>query len=408
MKILLVCLGDFRAPPGTRQTLRLAKALTDAGNECLVLIEGDLETLRFVSASERSYELEVDRYGFVGPFLDRRTHARVADFNPDIVHCYEPRTAPLSASLQLSQRHNASLCVRFADDDEHLAREAGGSGIRGQLGRPLMLGLGTVLPRRWPYKHPWLYKRMLARAAGFDAITPALAAAINNRYGVKCRSILPAMPEQEAPRPQQHLRQRLGLPPSGQLVVYTGSVYRPQLPDFELLLRGFCLLAKRNPEVQLVHTGRIAARYEEERLRALTGSGLDRTHFLGFLEDPSDVNALLAEASVLVQPGPPTEFNRLRLPAKVPDYLLAGRPVVTFAAGFGELLEDRVDAVLTRSGEPEELGEALAWVLADPQRAEALGEAGRRCALSLFDPASIASQTLDYYKGSLEADRVRT
>ena len=326
----------------------------------------------------------------------------VAEFGPDLVHCYEPRTAPLSASLQLSRQEGAALCVRFADDDESLAREAGGSGLRGRLGRPAMLAAGTLFPRFWPYKHPLLYRRMVRRATGFDAIVPTLAEAVSERYGVECESILPAIPLQDPPRPKQDLRERLGLP-SGPIVLYTGSVYRAQYPDLDLLLRGFRHLAERNPEAQLVHTGRIADRYEPDRLRALTGAGAERTHFLGFLEDYEDVQGLLAGAAVLVQPGAPTDFNRLRLPAKVHDYLLAGRPTVTFAVGFGELLSDRVDAVLTQGGEPEELASAIEWVLADEARAEGVGAAGRERALELFDPVAIVAQTAAYYERAIAA-----
>src|SRR5258707_2085311 len=48
MKVLLVCLADFRAP-GARQTLRLAEALSAAGAQCMVLIEGDPEPIRFAT-----------------------------------------------------------------------------------------------------------------------------------------------------------------------------------------------------------------------------------------------------------------------------------------------------------------------------------------------------------------------
>lgn len=398
MKVLLVCLADFRAP-GARQTLRLAQALSDAGHRCLVLIEGDLETLRF--ASERELGLDVDRFDFTGPFIDRRTRVRVGEFNPNLIHCYEPRTAPLSASLQLSRRERAPLCVRFADDDESLAKDAGGTGLRGRLGRPAMLAAGTLFPRRWPYKHPLLYRRMLIRAGGFDAITPALAEEVSRRYGVPCEGILPAIPREDPPARRDGLRSRLGLP-EGPLVLYTGSVYRAQYPDLEMLLRAFCDIANREPQAQLVHTGRIAPRYDLDRLREMAGQGADRVHFLGFLEDPRDVSALLAEAAVLVQPGAPTDFNRLRLPAKVHDYLLAGRPTVTFAAGFGGLLHDRQDVVLTHGDDPGELAEAVAWVLADASRADRIGRVGRQRALSLFDPAAIAAQTVEYYQRAIE------
>ncbi len=398
MKVLLVCLADFRAP-GARQTLRLAEALTAAGARCTVLVEGDPETIRF--ATDRGSEVEVHRYGFSGPLVDRRTRALAAELEPDLVHCYEPRTAPLSASLQLARLHRAALCVRFADDDESLAKEAGGSGLRGRLGRPAMLAAGTVFPRRWPYKHPLLYRRMVARASGFDAIVPTLAQAVGERYGVECESILPAIPAADPPRPQAGLRSRLGLPEAGPLVLYTGSVYRAQYPDLELLLRAFARVAETHPGAQLVHTGRIAPRYGLDGLRAIAGNGADRLHFLGFLEDPGDVQALMAEAAVLVQPGAPTDFNRLRLPAKVHDYLLAERPTVTFGVGFGELLHDRGDAVLTGGGDPDELATAIGWVLDDPARAEEIGRRGRARALELFDPETIARQTLAYYERSL-------
>lgn len=402
MNVLLVCLADFRAP-GARQTLRLAEALTDAGQPCMVLIEGDPGTVRF--ATDRRSEIEVHEYGFSGPVVNRRTRELVERFGPDVVHCYEPRTAPLSASLQLSRHNGAALCVRFADDDESLAKEAGGSGLRGRLGRPAMLAAGTLFPRLWPYKHPLLYRRMVSRASGFDVIVPTLAQAVSERYGIECETILPAIPRQDPPRRQDGLRERLGLPEAGPLVLYTGSVYRAQYPDLEVLLRAFAQIAESDPEAHLVHTGRIAPRYETDQLRAMTGAGAERVHFLGFLEEPADLQALLAEAAVLVQPGSPTDFNRLRLPAKVHDYMLAGRPTVSFGVGFGELLHDREDAVLTQTGEPAELAEAVQWVLADRGRAEEIGRRGRERALELFDPQTIAAETIAFYERAISASR---
>jgi glycosyltransferase involved in cell wall biosynthesis len=398
MNVLLICLADFRAP-GARQTLRLADALSAAGQRCMVMIEGDPSTVRF--ARHDGSDVEAHGYDFSGPLVNRRTRSLAASFGPDVVHCYEPRTAPLSASLQLARRQRAALCVRFADDDESLAKEAGGSGLRGRLGRPAMLAAGTLFPRRWPYKHPLLYRQMVARSSGFDAIVPTLAAAVSERYGVECESILPAIPAEQPPLPEPGLRGRLGLPDAGPLVLYTGSVYRAQYPDLELLLRAFAEVANVHPDAQLVHTGRIAPRYNLDQLREITGRGAERTHFLGFLEDPADLQALQAEAAVLVQPGAPTDFNRLRLPAKVHDYLLTGRPTISFAVGFGELLHDREDAVLTQGGDPAELAGAIEWVLADDDRSGALGRRGRERALELFDPAAIAAQTIAYYERAL-------
>lgn len=401
MRIVFCCLGDFMGPPGTRQILLLARALQEAGHQCLVLLEGDPGTVRLISAEEVG-KVPIGSYRFRGPLLSPETRKQACAFRPDLVHCYEPRTAPLVAALAIARQQGIPLCVRFADDDETLRREAGGSGLRGALGRPMMLAVGTAFPNRWPFQHPLHHRRMLSTAAGYDAITPVLAAEVSRRYGVQCESILPALPAQPPDRrPTNNVRARLRLPASGPLVLYAGSVFRAQFEDFALLLRAFDAVAKRWPEAILVHTGRLAPRYREPDMRALAGAGAERVHFLGFLEDPADLRALMAEASVLVQPGAPTEFNRLRLPAKVHDYLLAGRPMVTFAVGFGELLKDREDAVLTHSGSPDELASAIEWVLIDPARADAVGKAGRHRALELFAPDEIARQTVAYYERAI-------
>lgn len=406
MRVAFCCLGDFEAPPGPRQTLLLARALQTAGHECLILVENDPDTIRTVAGGAGG--VAIGRYRFVGPRLSRETRVRVAAFRPEIVHCYEPRTAPLAAALELSRAETIPLCVRFADDDEMLRQAAGGSGLRGTVGRPLLLAAGTVLPNRWPYKHPIHHRRMLRRAHGYDAITPALATEVSRRYGIRCEAILPAVPPSPADLPGvDGLRSKLGLRASGPLIVYTGSVFRAHYDDFRILLRAFAIVASRHHDASLVHTGRVADRYHMSELLALTGGGAGRTHFLGFLDDPADLHALQGEAAVLVQPGAPTEFNRLRLPAKVHDYLMVGRPVVTFEVGFGELLQDRRDAVLTRTDEPRELAEAIEWVLADQQRARMLGEAGRRRALRLFAPHEIAEQTVAYYKRAREMQAPR-
>lgn len=395
MRIVFLCLGDFEAPPGARQILQLARALDGAGHECLVLVEGDPATVRLAGGDTSG--IEVGAYRFTGPLLTRETVARVTAFAPDVVHCYEPRTAPLAASLELSRRLEVPLCVRFADDDELLYREAGGSGWRGRIGRPALLAAGTLLPNRWPYKHPVHHRRMLARATGYDAITPALAAEVSRRYGVDCQGILPALSPEPPVAPRDDLRERYGFEAEAPIVLYTGSVFRAHYADFEILLRAFGDVVARRPDALLVHTGQFADRYREASLREAAGAGGPRIRFLGFLDQLEDLGALMAEAAVLVQPGAPSDFNRLRLPAKVHDYLLTGRPTVTFAVGFGELIEDHVHAALTRTADPGELATAIGWVLDDRARADAMGREGRKRALELFAPRVAVEQTLALY-----------
>src|SRR3954447_16963341 len=41
LRVLFVCLGDFHAPPGVRQTYAFARALADAGLQTGILVQGD-------------------------------------------------------------------------------------------------------------------------------------------------------------------------------------------------------------------------------------------------------------------------------------------------------------------------------------------------------------------------------
>lgn len=401
MRILFVCLGDFRGPPGPRQMLILAHSLRALGHECALLVEGDPRSIE--SVPERPDGVLVDGFRFRLGALTAETWSRVEAFQPDLVHCYEPRTGPLRAALSISRRCSVPLFVRFADDDELLYREALGAGVR-RLGRPLLMAAALLRPAIWPYKHPVWHRRMRRDAAAYDAIVPALAELMADRLCAPCRPILPAMPlSPGAAVPDRHLVKELGLPAGATVIAYTGSVFRPHFPDFELLLRAFDEIATRIPDAYLVHTGRIATRYSADDLARRCGAGRDRAHFLGYVDDGAAVEELLMEASVLAQPGAPSDFNRYRLPAKLQDYMLSGTPMVTFSVGFGELLRDGEDALLTRTAQPQELAEAILRILNDEDLGRALAQNAQRRARELFAPDAIAHELLAYYEEYLDA-----
>jgi hypothetical protein len=72
------------------------------------------------------------------------------------------------------------------------------------------------------------------------------------------------------------------------------------------------------------------------------------------------------------------------LPAKIPEYLAMGKPVVTFDVGVGELLQEGRDALFTRTGEPSELAAQIDKILQDPALAVRLGQGARQRAEELF------------------------
>jgi glycosyltransferase involved in cell wall biosynthesis len=109
----------------------------------------------------------------------------------------------------------------------------------------------------------------------------------------------------------------------------------------------------------------------------------------------------MRRADVLVQPGAPSEFNRLRFPSKLPAYLASGTPTVTYAAGPGELFEDRVEVLKTHTGEPEELADRMREVLDDGRLREKLARGGPAAAARLFHPERCTDALLEYYRAAL-------
>jgi alpha-maltose-1-phosphate synthase len=65
--------------------------------------------------------------------------------------------------------------------------------------------------------------------------------------------------------------------------------------------------------------------------------------------------------------------------------------------GIPEVVADGETGLLVPVGEPEALAAALNALLGDPDRAEAMGQAGRKRAVAEFGWPAIAAQTAELY-----------
>jgi glycosyltransferase involved in cell wall biosynthesis len=119
-----------------------------------------------------------------------------------------------------------------------------------------------------------------------------------------------------------------------------------------------------------------------------------RVLFAGYRED---VPALLAGCDVFCLPS----FAE-GLPLVVLEAMAQGKPVVaTAVGGTPELVVDGETGVLVPPGDVEALRRALAGVLADPERARAMGEAGRRRVREEFGARAAAQRILGLYERRL-------
>lgn len=112
-----------------------------------------------------------------------------------------------------------------------------------------------------------------------------------------------------------------------------------------------------------------------ERVRALGIA--DSTAFLGFRKDLAD---LMLAADLFVLPSVAEAFGLV-----LAEALYLGAPVVaTRVGGIPEIVDDGIDGVLVPPADPAALAEALAALLADPERRRRLAGAGRDRVARIF------------------------
>jgi starch synthase len=106
-----------------------------------------------------------------------------------------------------------------------------------------------------------------------------------------------------------------------------------------------------------------------------------------------EVIQLLTHATVFACPSIYEPLGIVNLEA-----MACGTAVVgSRTGGIPEVVADDETGLLVPVGEPEPLADALNVLLRDPDRAEAMGQAGRKRAVSEFGWPAIAAQTADLY-----------
>jgi glycosyltransferase involved in cell wall biosynthesis len=128
-----------------------------------------------------------------------------------------------------------------------------------------------------------------------------------------------------------------------------------------------------------------------------------RVRFLGWL-GKHDLHRVLRAASVLVLPARWYENQ----PISILEALGSGVPVLTTTLGGApELIDHGVDGLLVPPDDSEALASALRGLVADPERAAAMGRAGRRKVERDFAPANHLAGLRHLYEEAADLADVR-
>jgi glycosyltransferase involved in cell wall biosynthesis len=174
-----------------------------------------------------------------------------------------------------------------------------------------------------------------------------------------------------------------GSPVVGNVAALTGH------KDHATLVEAAGLVLRQRPDARFVVVGEGPLRRElEARVREAGLAG--RVIFAGFR---TDVDRLLPAFDVFC-----LSSQLEGLGTSLLDAMAFGRPAVaTNAGGIPEAVEDGVTGLLVGVRDPVALGRALLELLADPERARRMGEAGRRRFLERFTADRMVSETLRVY-----------
>lgn len=294
-------------------------------------------------------------------------------FDDPLVTAELQRRAPLVSSV-----HGFSACtsgVHYFRPGNECQRAHGPGCVPNLLAR----GCAHTRNPRW-LPHSYRHVTAACESLRNADLTVTYSRAIDRHMainGVQRRAIVPLFSTVPVASGSGHERRRR--------VVFAGRLVRPK--GVEVLIR-----AARAVEGEFVICGSGKRLESLRKLAARLGVG-ERVTFTGWLA-PEQLARELAEASVVAIPSLwPEPFGLVGIEA-----FAAGRPVVASATGGVEdWLDPGRNGLTVAAGDVDALAGALSELLANPQRQQSMGAAGRLAVGERFTEQHHVAALLDAY-----------
>jgi len=364
-----VLLVSSRATGGiARHVIALMAGLRESGCQIAVACDADgqvAEAARDRSLPVYGISAHTGRNPARGGLGAVQLTAAISGFQPQLVHTHS-FNAGLIGGLATYLQHSARLVATMHN-------------------YPPMRGAAVGVSTRAAVR------LMFRRAARIIMVSEALSRdllRISPRAKAKCITIPNGIDTQAQPKvPPSETRRSLGVPDDVPLV---GMVARlaPQKGVREFL-HAARLLCDKHPTVHALLVGAGPLWEEAKGLQWELKLG-DRLHLLG--EVPSAWE-IISALDVLVVSSTSEGSSVVSMEA-----MALGKPVVaTSVGGIPEVVIQGETGVLVPPGNPAALAEAVGDLLADPERAAALGARARQRAVEHFDVRTMIARTIDVY-----------
>jgi glycosyltransferase involved in cell wall biosynthesis len=387
MRVLCLHFGKLHVN-SVIQAFHLGEEMTAAGVE--VVLCGRGRTDRIASVGEPSFEV----INYEG--LDRKLRVWGRDTEETMICAWTPREVVRAATERATAALGAPYVVHLEDNEEHLLSAALKTPYE-ELRRLPESRFDRVATEE--LIHPARYPRLMERAAALTMITEEL-----DEFNLARRPHLVSRPGVDHERFRPDLepavsREALGLRPDDFVIVYHGVGHFANQRELFSLYLAVKLLERRGRRVKLVRLGTTKLGGVDPRTFQALRQGVPDLGDVPWREIPG----YLALADAYVQPGGPDDFNRYRLPSKLPEFFAMGRPVILPACNLGNELVDGEDALLLREGDALEIAMRLEQLIDDPDLAARLGARARRLALDRLDWTRNARRLSEFYREQLAA-----
>lgn len=389
MRVLFVYFGPFDVNSGI-QAYHFGNELTDLGWEVTVAGRGDPDRAKAVG--EPRFEC-ISHEQVEGKLRQMRQSPAET-----IVVGWTPRERVRLMTMDAVRQLGVPYVIHLEDNEELLIESATGRSLT-ELQRLPLRQQDSLVPI--DLIHPTHHREFLDGAAGITVITEALNEF--NRAGRPHRVARPGIDlERFRPDLEPKPRAELGLSPEDFVLVYHGTIHYANQHEMLSLYLAVKLLQRRGHRVRLVRLGHSEFGGPDPRAFRALGDGVIELGPIPW----RDIPAYLAVADAYVQPGPPDDFNRYRLPSKLPEFLAMGRPVILPHCNIGNDLAHGENALLLEQGNAMEIVTQIEMLIADRELAGRLGAGARRFAAEQLSWQANAAGLADFLRECAAAQPV--
>ncbi|MEO6356942.1 MAG: glycosyltransferase family 4 protein [Ferruginibacter sp.] len=376
MKIVFVLHHDFKSNSGLH-VYHYANALMKVGHSVTVAVPFGKDSCKEVGLTPAFSTILFD------DLLSQDNE------NIDIIHVWTPREIVRKFSLKLKDKcKKAKLIIHLEDNEESILKQTFGvnkiEDIRHDQHIPDHLS------------HPIYYREFLSACDGVTILMDTLSEFVPQN--IKPQMIWPIIDVSKfnLTIDASKFSKKYNINEGDFVIAYIGNVHPANYKEVRSLYLAVALAHRQGIPIKLLRTGVDHYDFFEDKSR------WDSTPFveLGFVSY-KEIPIILNLSDALIQPGEPNSFNNYRLPSKVPEFLMTGKPVVLPHTNLAKYMKEDVEAIFLKKGDALEILSKIKLLISDRELGKAIGKNGLNFAKKNFDERANGLVLSNYYQQQL-------